>query len=121
MAVETNARHIRILDAACFQNLKQKGRATRMNANQTMMQIMEFNKNTFDNTYNAMMNIGEQNEKMLRSFMERSWISEERRKVILEWVDIYRKGWVDLKKAADENYKTAVKYMDTEKKGAKAK
>jgi hypothetical protein len=92
-----------------------------MNPNQTMMQIMEFNKNAFDNTYNAMMNIGEQNEKMFRTLMERSLLPEERRKVILEWVDIYRKGWVDFKKAADDNYKTVVQYLDSEKKSAKTK
>lgn len=92
-----------------------------MNPNQTMMQIMEFNKNAFDNTYDAMMNIGDQNEKMFRTLMERSLVPEDRRKVILEWVDIYRKGWVDFKKAADDNYKTVVSYLDSEKKSAKTK
>lgn len=91
-----------------------------MNANQTLKQIFDFNKNTFDNSFNAMMNIGEQNEKMFRSFMDQTWMPEEGKKVILEWVDIYRKGWVDFKKAADENYKAMVKYLGGEQKSSKA-
>jgi hypothetical protein len=90
-----------------------------INANQTIKQIFDFNKNTFDNTFNALLNIGEQNEKMLRSFIDQTWMPEEGKQVILEWVGIYRKGWVDFKKAADENYKTVVKYLDGEEKSKK--
>jgi hypothetical protein len=89
-----------------------------INASQTLKQVMDFNKNSFDNTFNAMMNIGEQNERVLRSFMDQAWIPEESKKAVFEWVDVYRKGWVDFKKAADENYKTFVKVIDSEKKSA---
>lgn len=81
---------------------------------------MDFNKNAFDNTFNVMMNVGEQNEKILRSFVDQSWWPEEGKRVVLEWVDIYRKGWVDFKKAADENYKTVVKYLESEKRNPEA-
>ena len=91
-----------------------------MNANQTIKQIFDFNKNTFDNTFNAMMNIGEQNEKMFRSFMDQTWLPEEGKRAIMEWVDIYRKGWIDFKKAADENYKAMAKHLGGEQKTSKA-
>jgi len=79
---------------------------------ETIRQIMDFNKSAFDNSFNAMMNIGEQNEKMLRTMVDHSWLPDEGKRAVLEWVNIYRKGWTDFKKAADESYKTMAKYSD---------
>jgi hypothetical protein len=77
-------------------------------------QILDFNKNTFDSGLNVMMNISEQNEKMFRSLMDQaSWMPDEGKKLVFQWSDLYRKGFEDFKKAADENYKTVVEYLES--------
>jgi hypothetical protein len=91
-----------------------------MDPNQMLKQMLDFNKNAFDNTFSAMLTIGEQNEKMLNTFLEQAtWIPQEGKKLIQEWVDAYRKGCGDFKKAADENYKKVVDYFETAKKAKK--
>jgi hypothetical protein len=86
-----------------------------MNANKTIKSIMEFNKNVFDNTFNALESIGDQNEKMFHSLMDQALMPEERKSAIIEYVGLYRRGWQEFKKAVDENYSTVVKPFDDDK------
>jgi hypothetical protein len=91
-----------------------------MEPNQMLKQMLDFNKTAFDNSFNAMLTIQEQNEKMVNTFMEQAtWIPEEGKKLIEEWIDTYKKGCVDFKKAADENYKKVTEYFETTKKAKK--
>ena len=70
-----------------------------------LKQMMDFNKTAFDNSFNAMLTIQEQNSKMVNTFLEQAtWMPEEGKKLIRNWVDTYKKGCEDFKKAADENY-----------------
>lgn len=85
--------------------------------NQMLKQMLEFNKTAFDNSFNAMLTIGEQNEKMVNVFLEQAtWMPEEGKKLIKEWVETYKKGNLDFKKAADANYKKVVDYFESAKK-----
>ena len=69
-------------------------------------QMIEFNKAAFDNSFNAMMMLQEQSEKMVNTFLEQaSWLPEEGTKAINEWVKAYKKGREDFKKLIDENFK----------------
>lgn len=86
---------------------------------ESIRQIMDFNKNVFDNTFNAIMNIGEQNEKMFRTLVDQTWLPDEGKNAVLESINIYRKGWTDFKKATDETYKTMVKYLGEDEKNNK--
>jgi len=91
-----------------------------MDPNQMLKQVLDFNKNAFDNTFNAMLTISEQNDKMLNTFLDQAtWVPQEGKKLIKEWVDTYRKGCKDFKSAADDNYKKVVDYFETVKKEKK--
>ena len=69
-------------------------------------QIVQFNKNAFDKGYNAMEMLREQNEKMTNSILEQaSWMPEEGKKAVNEWVQLYKKGCDDFKKTVDQSYK----------------
>ena len=69
-------------------------------------QMIDFQKTTFDNTFNAMVMLQEQTERMASTLIEQAaWMPEEGRKLIRNWVDAYKKGYEDFKKTADENYK----------------
>ena len=77
-----------------------------MEPNVMLKQMLDFNKTAYDNSFNAMLTIQEQNAKMVNTFLEQAaWMPEEGKKVIRNWVDTYKKGCEDFKKAADENYK----------------
>jgi hypothetical protein len=49
--------------------------------NQMLKQMLDFNKTAFDNIFKAMLTIGEQNEKMVNTFLtQATWIPEEGKK-----------------------------------------
>jgi hypothetical protein len=76
-----------------------------MDQKQIARQMIQFNKTAFDNTFNAMSMVYEQNEKMVGTFLQQAtWIPEEGRKAIENWIQTYKKGCEDFKKLADENY-----------------
>ena len=88
-----------------------------MDPNQMLKQMLEFNKTAFDNSFNAMLTIGEQNEKMVNTFLEQATLMpEEGKKLIKEWVETYKKGNQDFKKAADGNYKKVLDFFESQKK-----
>jgi hypothetical protein len=71
-----------------------------------LKQMIDFNKNTFDNSFNALVMLQQQTEKMVNTFVDQaSWLPEEGKKVITEWTKAYKKGSEDFRKAADENFK----------------
>ena len=73
-------------------------------------QMVQFNKNAFDQGYNAMDMLRKQNEKMTNSFLDQAtWLPEEGKKAVTEWMQLYKKGCNDLKKTADQNYKNVEK------------
>lgn len=77
-----------------------------MDQNAMVKQMIQFNKATFDNSFNAIMMFQEQNEKMVNTFLEQApWLPEEGKKVINEWISACKKGSQDFKKHVDENFK----------------
>jgi ABC-type glycerol-3-phosphate transport system substrate-binding protein len=76
-----------------------------MDQKQIARQMIQFNKTAFDNSFNAMTMVYEQNEKMLGTFLQQAtWMPEEGRKAIETWIQTYKKGCDDFKKMTDENY-----------------
>lgn len=59
----------------------------------------------FDNTFNAMVALQEQTEKMVNVLMEQSvWLPEDGKKTVNERGAAYKKGRDDFKKSVDENF-----------------
>jgi hypothetical protein len=88
-----------------------------IDANQMLKQMLEFNKTAFDNGFSAMLTIQEQNEKMFNTFLgQASWIPEEGKKLIQEWINAYKKGCEDFKKAGDANYTKVVEFFSSASK-----
>ena len=68
-------------------------------------QMVQFNKNAFDKSYNAMEMLFEQNEKMTNSILGHApWMPEEGKKAVNEWMQLYKKGCDDFKKTVDQTY-----------------
>jgi hypothetical protein len=73
---------------------------------QMFKQMITFNKTAFDNSFNALVTLQEQTEKMVNGFLEQAtWLPEEGKKVTLDWIQAYKKGCEDFKKVVDENFK----------------
>ncbi len=83
-----------------------------MDPKQMTKQMIDFNKTAFDNTFNAMMVLQDQTEKMVSMYMEQApWFPEEGKKLINEWVRAYKKGREDFKGIVDANYKKVEDYF----------
>lgn len=75
-------------------------------------QMIDFNKATFDNTFNAMVMVQEQMERTVGTFMEKAtWLPDEGKKLLNEWMTTYKKGREDFKKTVDESYKKLEDYF----------
>jgi len=79
---------------------------------QIFNQMVQFNKTAFDNGYNAMTMFRDQNEKMANSLLDQAtWMPEQGKEAITEWMKSYKKGCEDFKKIVDQNYKNIEKYF----------
>ncbi|WP_419661441.1 hypothetical protein Dvar_18730 [Desulfosarcina variabilis str. Montpellier] len=84
-----------------------------MEHKQITKQMIQFNKTAFDNSFSAMRMVYEQNEKMVEAFLgQASWMPEEGRKAIKDWLAAYRTGCDDFKKMVDDSYAKVDDYFD---------
>jgi len=75
-------------------------------------QMIDFNKATFDNSFDAMTLLQEQMEKTQNTFMEQAtWFPEEGRKALGEWVATCRKGRENFKTVVDDGFKKVESYF----------
>jgi polyhydroxyalkanoate synthesis regulator phasin len=85
--------------------------------NQLFKQMINFNKTAFDNSFNAMVTLQEQTEKMVNTFLEQAtWLPEEGKKVTIDWVKAYKKACEDFKKTIDENFKKVEDFFSASEK-----
>ena len=89
--------------------------------NKTMYtQMVNFQKTTFDNSFNAMLKMQEQSEAMLNVFLSQAtWMPEDGKKVIKDWADASQKARSDFKKVVGDNFKTVEKFADSYSKSTK--
>ncbi len=77
-----------------------------MDQHQVVKQIIDFNRASFNNTYDMMVMVQDQAERMTSSFLSQaSWFPEEGRNMFTEWIKACKKGQEDLKKNIDSNLK----------------
>lgn len=68
-------------------------------------QMIDFQKSTFDNAYNAVTMIQDHTERVANTLFEQAtWFPEESKRMISQWTDIYKKGRNDLKDAIDDSF-----------------
>lgn len=84
-----------------------------MDNKQIAKQMIQFNKSALDNSFSAMTMVYEQNEKMIEAFFtQASWLPQEGKNAIKEWMSAYRTGCNDFKKLMDDNYAKVEAYFD---------
>ena len=86
-----------------------------MDQKQMLKQVIDFNKATLDNAYNAMSLLQEQAERLGQSTLDQAtWLPEEGKKVINDLTAAYKKGRDDLKKGIDEAFAKVEEYFKSE-------
>ena len=76
-----------------------------MDTTQLAKQTLSFQKTIFDNSFNAMVLVQDQTEKMVNSYIENlPWVTEENKKSLETSVEMGKKARDDFKKAVDESY-----------------
>lgn len=76
-------------------------------------QMIELNKTAFDNGFNVMNMVYEQNQKMFETFLSQAtWMPDAGKQTIKEWLEAYRKGCRQYKKMVDESYAKVEAYFD---------
>jgi polyhydroxyalkanoate synthesis regulator phasin len=91
-----------------------------MDTGRMAKQMIDFHKATFDNTFNAMVMLQDQTEKMVNTFLaQATWLPEEGKRVIDEWLTAYKKGREDFRKLADDNFKKVDDFFATTGKAKK--
>jgi len=79
-------------------------------------QMVDFYKTTYDNTFNAMTMLQDQTERMVSMFLEQAtWLPEQGKKALDEWVQTFKKGREEFKKAVDESFKKVEDFFTSEK------
>ena len=92
-----------------------------MDTGKMTKQMLDFHKATFDNSFNAMVMLQDQTEKMVNTFIaQATWLPAEGRKVVNEWLSAYKKGRVDFKKLVDDNFKKVEDFFASTEKAKEA-
>jgi hypothetical protein len=81
-----------------------------MDQKQMMKQMLEMNKIACDNTFQTITTIQEQTEAMTQKMVEQAtWMPEEGRKAIDEWLKAYKSGRDNFKKMVDDAFAKVLK------------
>ena len=70
-----------------------------MDHRQIAKQMVFFNKVAFENSFNAMIPVYDQREKLAETVLSQAtWMPAAGKKAIQDWISTYRAGWYDQKK-----------------------
>lgn len=84
-----------------------------MENKEIVKQLLDLQKTSFDNCFLAMSVFQEQAERFLKAYVDHApGMSDEGKKVIDQWTDLYKKGFDDFKKAVDEAYDKAESFSE---------
>lgn len=74
--------------------------------------MIEFNKGAFNNAFNAMVMIQDQTETLAETMLNQAtWMPPEGKKAMQDWVNSFKKGRDDYKKAIDEAFVKVEEYF----------
>ncbi len=91
-----------------------------MDQKQFVKQMIDFHKTSFDNSFNAMVMLQEQTEKMVSAVLEQAtWLPDDGKNVLNQWIGAYKKGRDDFKKTVDDNFKKVEDYFSAADKPKK--
>jgi len=86
---------------------------TRMKAAKIAVNVIEFQKSTFDNTFKLITQLQEQSEKMAKELLiDASWMPKEGKDVVREWVQTLESGRKEFQRTTDKSFDLIVDYFE---------
>jgi len=86
-----------------------------MDQKKIFKQMIDFNNAAFNNSFNTMVALQEQMEKASNAVIDQAtWLPEEGKKAIRDWVAAYKEGREKFKASVDESFKKVETYFNTE-------
>jgi len=83
-----------------------------MTPKELLKQMVNFNKAAFENSFNTMLILQEQMERMSRVYVDQTTgISAETKSAVNEWTQLYKKGLTDFKAMIEENFKKVEAFL----------
>jgi len=84
-----------------------------MENKEIVKQMIDLYKISFENSFSTMVMFQDHAEKLLKNFIDHNpGMSDEGKKVIDQWNNVYKKGLDDFKKAMDEGYAKVESFFD---------
>jgi hypothetical protein len=83
-----------------------------MNRTQIARKLLEFNKIIIDKSFDSLMMVRDQNERLITRSLEKLPIPDEGKKAIIRWSELYKSSSEKSKAMMDEGYKNIVQYLD---------
>ena len=74
--------------------------------------MLEFNKTIFDKSFDSLVMVRDQNERLITRSLEKVPIPDEGKKAITRWTELYKCSSENSKAMMDEGYKKIVQYLD---------
>ncbi|MGD0209842.1 MAG: hypothetical protein ABSC14_02535 [Desulfomonilia bacterium] len=83
-----------------------------MENKELVKQMVELHKTSFDNSFNMLITLQDQMEKMVNSFVDQApWLPADGKKAFTTLVSTYKKGREDFKKVVEDGYKKVEEYI----------
>ena len=83
-----------------------------MDQNQILKQMVAFNQATFNNSFQAMVLLQEQFERVAQTAIDQAeWLPAEGQKAIDTWVEAYKTGRDNYKRYVDDSYQKVEAYL----------
>ena len=83
-----------------------------MDQKQILKQMIEFNQATFNNSFQAMVLLQDQFERIAQTAIDQSnWLPAEGRKAIENWVEACKTGRDNFQSYVEDSYKKVEKYF----------
>ena len=83
-----------------------------MDQKKIFKQMVDFNKAAFNNAFGAMVMVQDQNETLANTMLNQAtWMPEEGKKAIQDWVETFKKGREEYKKTVEEAFNKVEEYL----------
>jgi len=84
-----------------------------MNHKTIMKQMLDFNKNAFESSFNVMATLQDQTQRAAEMCLEQAncWLPQEGKKAIDEWAKACKKGRETFKNTVDDGFRKAEAFL----------
>jgi hypothetical protein len=77
-----------------------------MDQKDLFLQLVNFNKKAFENTFNAVVVFQDQSESLFKGMLDQAtWLPEDKKAGVGDWVKSYKKTRDDFRKSVDDGFK----------------